>query len=143
MKKLIIILVLVFAANIVKAQTSTSPKIHLWVDEGEGDYTIPNELWSKLGDSRIFNKLGSYGYNYKWDKVKEWDYIVLALYKLMPNISGNTVTLVLCQFKKRNGFNELVFLSNAFQTSVDYQHINMSVDACYKYILDWHDEYMK
>jgi len=42
MKKLLIILLLLFAANTVKAQTKTSPKIHLWVDEGDSDYTIPS-----------------------------------------------------------------------------------------------------
>ncbi len=141
MKKLLIVLLLVFAANVVKAQTKTSPKIHLWVNEGEADYTIPNELWAKLGDSRIFNKLGTYGYSYKWDSVKEWDYIILELHTLFPN--GNTTSIVICQYKKVYGIKELFYLTTSFITNIQDQHISLSVDDCMEKILEWHDEYRK
>lgn len=143
MKKTIIILLILFSACAVKAQTNSSPKIHLWAEEGQGDYTIQNELWGKLGDSRIFNKLGTYGYSYKWDGVKEGDYIVLILHSYMPNTPGNTTTLTFCQYQIINGMNKLIYTSNSVTTNISDQHIYQSVDACYKYILDWHDEYMK
>ncbi len=97
MKKTIVILLILFCACAVKAQTETTPKIHLWVDEGKDDYTIPNGLWTKLGDSRIFNKLGKYGYSYKCDNVKEGDYLALVYNMIFPNNSGNTTCLVFCK----------------------------------------------
>lgn len=128
MKKLLIVLLLVFATNTVKAQTNTSPKIHLWVGEGKADYTIPNELWTKLGDSRIFNKLGNYGYSNKWDNVKKGDFIIITLFSFMPNSPGNTTTLVLCKYKGVNDNKDLVYLANSFSTNTNDQHISQSVD---------------
>ena len=143
MKKLLVILLLIFAANIVKAQTGTSPKIHLWADEGNADYTIANELWTKLGDSRIYNKLGTYGYSFKWDTVKENDFIVYIQYIYMPNSPGNTTVITIHRVKKIDGYNDLIYKTILLTTNISDQHISQSVECCYKQILEWHDEFMK
>ncbi|PKL80475.1 MAG: hypothetical protein CVV25_03995 [Ignavibacteriae bacterium HGW-Ignavibacteriae-4] len=141
MKKLLIVILLVFAANIIKAQTSTKPKIHLWVKEGETDYTISNELWTKLGDSRIFNKLGTYGYCYKWDNIKEYDYVLLI--NLIILNGGNTVTIDLLQTRIIEDSKELLFKSTFAYTNISDQSFSESVESCYKQTLIWHDDYMK
>ncbi len=44
MKKTIVILLILFSACALKTQTTTSPKIYIWFDEGKSDYTIPEKI---------------------------------------------------------------------------------------------------
>lgn len=142
MKKLLLILLLVFAANVVEAQTSTTPKIHLWVDEGLSDYTIPNELWTKLGDSRIFNKLGTIGYTNKFENLEVGDYILKTSFIFIDE-NSTTTSMILLRFKDKESL-ELIYMANAAYTIVDYpKHREQSIDVFYKQILEWHDEYLK
>lgn len=143
MKKTIIILLILFSACAVKAQTTSSPKIHMWVKEGESDYTIQGELWHRLEDSRLYNKLGKYSFNYKWDDVKEGDFIVLALQSYLQNINGNITTLTFCQAQYVNGYMDLIYKSSSATNNISDQHINQSVEACYKQILEWNDTFIK
>lgn len=143
MKKLIIILVLVFAANVVKAQTETTPKIHLWVTEGDSDYIIPSNIWGKLKDSRIYNKLGTYIYSFKWEIEVEYDYIIYISSMYLQNLNGNTTTMGLYQIRNLNGSKELIYRKSLVTTNISDEHISQSVENCYKQVLIWYDEYMK
>lgn len=137
MRKILIILLLVFAANVVKGQTNNSPKIHLWVKEGLPDYTIPNELWKRLQDSRLFLKLGELSYDDKYNELKENDFIVSVI-PLQLEDQTTCVTLNFCKYKVVEGKNEQIYLASFIYVASKYTDNRMRcINECYDEMLRW------
>ena len=136
MKKTIIILLILFSANLVKAQTTSSPTINIIVDKGLEDYTVPNEIVSKLNDSRLYSRIGLYG---QFDEInhKVGDYVIYIYSFNINNIIGNTTRIDYFEIIYVNGVFEYVRRLSPFTCTITgiSDHKTRTANACFNNIL--------
>ena len=137
MKKLLIIILLVLAANVVEAQTNTSPKINIVVDRTLEDYTVPNEIVNKLNDSRLYNRIGSYG-NFDELNGKVGDYVIYIYSFNLNGIIGNTTRIDYFEIIYINGVFEYARRFSPFTYTVSgiSDHKTRAANTCYNNILE-------